>query len=117
MAWIAELQRALNGGALPEGYYALVEPTVGAPLQSSMLEGTEEAILASRRRRIAIRRSVDDQFVTSIEPTAVGETLIDMPLFLDAEHYVNIPLEATYNAAYATMPVKWRSVLDGRSDQ
>ena len=29
LAWIAELRRALNGGLLPEGYYALVEQHAG----------------------------------------------------------------------------------------
>src|SRR5262249_54693463 len=33
-----------------------------------------------------------------IEPTAVGSPLIDLPLFLTDEGYVNVPLEATYQA-------------------
>ena len=28
-AWIAEVQRALNGGVLPDGYYALAEQHLG----------------------------------------------------------------------------------------
>src|SRR5262249_35750698 len=35
-----------------------------------------------------------------VEPTAVGAELIPMPLFLDPGHYVNVPLESTYRAAY-----------------
>ena len=29
LAWIAELRRALNGGLLPQGYYAVTKPALG----------------------------------------------------------------------------------------
>lgn len=48
-----------------------------------------------------------------IEPTAVGRALIDMPLFLTPERYVNVPLEATYAAAFQGVPRKWKAVLVG----
>lgn len=47
-----------------------------------------------------------------IEPTAVGRALIDMPLFLTPETYINVPLEATYLAAYRGVPRKWKAVLE-----
>ncbi|MHB1425806.1 MAG: DUF4058 family protein [Gemmataceae bacterium] len=47
-----------------------------------------------------------------VEPTAVGRELIDMPLFLEEEIYVNVPLEATYRAAYRGVPRRWQRVLD-----
>jgi hypothetical protein len=47
-----------------------------------------------------------------VEPTAVGRELIDMPLFLEPEFYVNVPLEATYTAAYRGVPQRWKRVLD-----
>ena len=50
-----------------------------------------------------------------IEPVAVGQPLIDMPLFLSAERYVNVPLEPTYQAAWRGMPEFWRNVLEGHS--
>jgi hypothetical protein len=37
-----------------------------------------------------------------------------MPLFLCPERCVNVPLEATYQAAYAGMSGFWRDVLEGR---
>ena len=40
--------------------------------------------------------------------------LIDMPLFLDPDRYIYVPLEATYLAAYRGMPAFWREVLEGR---
>ncbi len=47
-----------------------------------------------------------------IEPTAVGRPLPDMPLFLDPDHYVNVPLEETYQGAYRGVPRKWKEVLE-----
>jgi hypothetical protein len=46
-----------------------------------------------------------------VEPTAVGRTLIEMPLFLEPEIYVNVPLEATYQAAYRGVARRWKEVL------
>lgn len=48
-----------------------------------------------------------------VEPTAVGERLIDMPLFLDPDHYVPVPLEETYAAAWRGVPQRWRRVIEG----
>ena len=50
-----------------------------------------------------------------VEPFSVGDVLVDMPLFLDAEAYVNVPLEITYQAAWAGVPRRWRGVLETRS--
>jgi hypothetical protein len=47
-----------------------------------------------------------------VEPTAVGRPLLDMPLFLEPEIYVNVPLEATYQAAYRGVARRWKQVLD-----
>jgi hypothetical protein len=46
-----------------------------------------------------------------VEPTAVGRELIDMPLFLEPEIYVNVPLESTYQAAFRGVPRRWQRVL------
>jgi hypothetical protein len=47
-----------------------------------------------------------------IEPVAVGQPLRDMPLFLTADRYVNVPLESTYSEAYRDMPEFWRNVIE-----
>jgi hypothetical protein len=47
-----------------------------------------------------------------LEPVAVGRPLIDMPLFLTVDRYVNVPLEPTYRSAYQGMPEFWRNVLE-----
>lgn len=51
--------------------------------------------------------------IAYIEPTAVGRKLLDMPLFLTPEAYINVPLEATYHSAYLGVPRKWREILNG----
>jgi hypothetical protein len=47
-----------------------------------------------------------------IQPLAVGDPLSRMPLFLTVHSYVSVPLEETYQAAYDSVPQRWRSVLD-----
>ena len=46
-----------------------------------------------------------------IEPVAVGKSLPDMPLFLRPPRHVMVPLEATYLAAFAGVPARWRREL------
>ena len=48
-----------------------------------------------------------------VEPSAVRMTLTDLPLFLTPVRYVNVPLEATYMAAYAGVPDRWKAVIEG----
>lgn len=47
-----------------------------------------------------------------VEPVAVGGVLPDMPLFLTPEVYVPTPLEATYQAAWQSVPSFWREALE-----
>jgi hypothetical protein len=49
-----------------------------------------------------------------LEFVAVGDVLPAMPLFLDLNAYVTVPLETTYAAAYRGVPEIWRDVLEGR---
>jgi hypothetical protein len=46
------------------------------------------------------------------EPLAVGDSLIDMPVFLTTELYVNVPLEKTYNDAWRGVPRRWKRVIE-----
>jgi hypothetical protein len=43
---------------------------------------------------------------------AVGEELPNMPLFLEPEKAIDVPLEATYQAAFVEVPRRWRRVLE-----
>jgi hypothetical protein len=47
-----------------------------------------------------------------MEPFAVGQTLFDMPLFLTAEMYVEVPLEITYMESYRGVPQRWKRVIE-----
>jgi len=47
-----------------------------------------------------------------VEPVAVGGSLPEMPLFLEPGAHVLVPLESTYDRAFAAMPRRWRSVLE-----
>lgn len=46
-----------------------------------------------------------------VEPIAVGQTLRNMPLYLSREGYIEVPLEATYMAAYEGVPRFYRDIL------
>ncbi len=46
-----------------------------------------------------------------IETVGVGQPLPNMPLFLEPDGCVMVPLEATYQAAFSTLPKRWRNVL------
>ncbi|MFN9969796.1 MAG: DUF4058 domain-containing protein, partial [Phycisphaerae bacterium] len=47
-----------------------------------------------------------------VQPTAVGDVLIDMPLYLEPDGYVLVPLETTYNRAFDALPGRWRKVIE-----
>jgi hypothetical protein len=47
-----------------------------------------------------------------VEPVGVGDELTAMPLFLDQDTYVNVPLEATYRQTYAGVPGRYREELE-----
>lgn len=49
------------------------------------------------------------------EPTALDQPLREMPLFLEPDWYVNVPLEVTYQKAFAGIPAKWKRVLEAPS--
>ena len=46
-----------------------------------------------------------------IETMAVGQTLPDMPMFLEPNGWIMVPLEATYATAFAVLPKRWQAVL------
>jgi hypothetical protein len=50
-----------------------------------------------------------------IEPVAVGDVLPNMPLFLEPNGCIMVPLESTYQTAYAVLPRRWQQVLEAPS--
>ena len=47
-----------------------------------------------------------------VEPVRIGQVLPEMPLFLQVDRYINVPLEPTYQAAFDGAPLYWREILD-----
>jgi hypothetical protein len=47
-----------------------------------------------------------------VEPVAIGDSLPDMPLFLEPDSYVSVPLGKTYDAAWEGVPRRWRGLLE-----
>jgi hypothetical protein len=47
------------------------------------------------------------------EPCSVGDTLIDMPVFLTPDRYVNVPLALSYDEAWRGVPRRWKEVIEG----
>jgi len=60
LAWVAELQKTLNGGSLPAGFYAMAEHHVDSRLTAS-------ASPKGKRRTIAIRHVSGHRIVALIE--------------------------------------------------
>lgn len=48
------------------------------------------------------------------ETYSVGSKLPNMPLFLDEDAQVPVPLEQSYLAAFQAVPSKWRKVIEGQ---
>jgi hypothetical protein len=49
-----------------------------------------------------------------VKHVAVGDTIPEMPLFIDTEYYVGTPLNPTYEAAFQDMPEFWREFVEAR---
>lgn len=47
-----------------------------------------------------------------VEPVAVGDSLRDMPLFIDPDAYVPVPLDITYSDAWATCPRQLKEMVE-----
>jgi len=47
-----------------------------------------------------------------VQPLAVGDVRIDMPLFLAPGWYVSVPLEATYQAAWRGVPRRFQAIWE-----
>jgi hypothetical protein len=48
--------------------------------------------------------SAGEEKLAFVEPIGVGDSLIDMPIFLTPDRYVSCPLEATYQTTWAVFP-------------
>lgn len=86
----------------PEGVHAAIWEEIGG--EPFSLPSDQRLTLASYECNSVTR--------AFIEPIAVGDRLPDMPLFLEPNGCIVVPVEATYTAAFNVMPRRWRDVLD-----
>lgn len=88
----------------PQGIHALIWDDIGG--QPYLLPAGKPLTLAAYE--------VDLSTKAYVECFGVGDTLKDMPLFLRPHAHVPVPLEKTYESAFAAVPKRWRGVLEGK---
>ena len=94
----------------------LLPPTPREPqgIHGALLEELENAAYAAPPDKPLTLAAYAAGVVTRayVEPAAVGDPLPDMPVFLDPDYYVSLPLEATYQAAWLGVPRIDRRLLE-----
>jgi len=75
------------------------------------IAGQDQAMPASHTLTLAAYETAltGRAYVRSL---AVGDPLPRMPLFLEPDGCVQVPLDTTYQTAFAAMPRRWRRVLE-----
>jgi hypothetical protein len=73
---------------------------------------TEEYLVPTGRPLTLASYRVSDCVEAYIDHLAFGDPLPSMPLFLDPDAYIKVPLESTYVAAYEDLPDFTRDVLE-----
>lgn len=82
------------GSADSEGLHALIWEQISG-----------EVITAAERTAQITSYRATSPATAFVEPVEIGVVLPEMPLFLTPDVYVNVPLEATYQAAWDGMPI------------
>ena len=78
---------------------------------SSLFSG-ESFVMPTDADRLLVSYAAFRSTTAYIEPVAVGQALKAMPLYLSPAGYIEVPLEETYMASYASVPHKYRRILD-----
>jgi hypothetical protein len=91
----------------PSGLHALLWPALvgNAELPAPGLPLTMAAYVAEG----------DGAYRALLEDVAIGTPLPDMPLYLDCDVHVAVPLEAAYVQAFANCPADFRAAVEGRA--
>ena len=76
------------------------------------IEGESDIRILKTKPLSLVSYECSDIVEAYVEPFAVGDKLKDMPLFLEPDFYVNVPLEQTYMSAFALMPKPSRVGLE-----
>jgi hypothetical protein len=73
--------------------------------------GTEDYVLPAQRPLTAVAYTAGPIIDAFVAHFAVGEPIPEMPLFLTREHYIKVPLEPAYLAAWEDVPPRFQEVL------
>jgi hypothetical protein len=92
------------GRSDPRGVHGAIWARYGT--EEYLVPADQPLTLASYRAAVPVE--------AYIEHLSCGQALPEMPLFLDLDTYISVPLELTYQAAFEVMPGFWRDVLEGR---
>lgn len=91
----------------PAGVHGAIWAALGKPRK-----GQTPYTQPADRPLTAASYSADSEVVAAVQAFAAGDPVPGMPLFLEPELYVTVPLEDTYQAAWQEMPKVWRDVLE-----
>lgn len=84
-------------------------------LHAKIFEDLEDgpAALPPEKPLSLIAYEAGENIRTYFEPIAVGDELVDMPVFLTPpDQFIEVPLEATYQAAWSTVPRRWQAEIE-----
>jgi len=91
----------------PHGIHAEIWSELEGDDTEYLLPIDKPLTLASYESELGVRAYVNH--------VAVGDRLPEMPLFLMPQKTVSVPLEETYNAAFAAVPKRWRTVIESET--
>jgi hypothetical protein len=74
----------------------------------------DKFILPADKQLTAVAYDATLPVIAYVEPLAVGDALPDLPIFLDGQRYVPVPLESTYMQRWALTPRQIRDQIEGK---
>jgi hypothetical protein len=72
----------------------------------------EDVALPSNKPLLLASYEAEPLRAAYVEPVGAGDALPDMPLFLEADRYVPVPLEASYQAEWDVFPAALKGLLE-----
>jgi hypothetical protein len=77
-------------------------------------DGFEEPYrLPATQPLLQVAYECDDNLRAYVEPFALGDRLANMPVYLEPDFFVEVPLEETYMAAWGEISPRWQTVVAG----
>lgn len=92
----------------PDGIDAVVREAYGSPESRPVLMPDEPLVAVSYCAALPVE--------AYLEQFAVGMRIPDMPLFFQADRYINAPLEESSMSAFEGVPAIWREAVATASD-